>query len=75
MNPPNPPTTPVSAAGPTALPQRLAFTISETAALLGISEKSVRRLILRGLIRPCRALRHLLIPRKEIERFLTDSAG
>jgi excisionase family DNA binding protein len=49
---------------------RLAFTVRETAELLGISEKSVRRLIARGLLRPSRALRHLLIPKKQIERFL-----
>ena len=53
--------------------ERLAFSIQETAAMLGICDKSVRRLILRGLIRPSRALRHLLIPRTEIERFLRDT--
>jgi excisionase family DNA binding protein len=52
---------------------RLAFSVSEAAQLLGISEKSVRRLITRRLLRPSRALRHLLIPRKEIERFLDDT--
>lgn len=41
--------------------------------MLGICEKSVRRLIHRGLIRPCRALRHILIPKTEIERFLRDT--
>ena len=30
-------------------------------------------LILRGLIRPSRALRHILIPKDEIERFLRDT--
>jgi len=38
-----------------------------------ICDKSVRRLILRGLIRPSRALRHVLIPKDEIERFLRDT--
>jgi hypothetical protein len=52
-----------------ALP-RLAYSVAETAAMLGICEKSVRRLIARGLLRPSRALRHLLIPRSEIGRFL-----
>ena len=55
------------------VPQRLAYSLKETAAMLGICEKSVRRLIYRGLIRPCRALRHILIPRTEIERFLRDT--
>ena len=51
-------------------PQRLAFSVKETAAILGVSEKTVRRLIARKLLRASRALRHLLIPAKEIEKFL-----
>lgn len=49
---------------------RLAFNIKETADMLGVSEKTVRRLIARRLLHPSRALRHLLIPKAEIERFL-----
>ena len=52
---------------------RLAYSVQETARMLGICDKSVRRLILRGLIRPSRALRHVLIPKNEIERFLRDT--
>lgn len=52
---------------------RLANSAQETARVLGICDKSVRRLILRGLIRPSRALRHILIPKEEIERFLRDT--
>ena len=36
----------------------------------GISEITVRRLISRGLIKPNRALRHILIPIAELDRFL-----
>lgn len=54
-------------------PGRLAYSVQETAGMLGVCEKSVRRLILRGLIRPSRALRHILIPRTEIERFLRET--
>lgn len=54
-------------------PQRLAFSIQETAAMLGVCDKSVRRLILRGLLRPSRALRHLLIPKHELDRFLRET--
>jgi excisionase family DNA binding protein len=54
---------------------RLAFSVAETASILGVSEKSVRRLISRGLLRSSRALRHLLIPRKEIERFLNNTVA
>lgn len=52
---------------------RLAFSIQETAQMLGVCDKSIRRLIDRGLIRPSRALRHLLIPKDEIERFLRET--
>lgn len=55
--------------------RRLAFSVRETAEMLGISEKTVRRLIRRGLLRPSRALRHLLIPKKEIERFLEQTTA
>ena len=36
----------------------------------GVSTISVRRLIERGLIKPNRALRHLLIPIAELDRFI-----
>jgi len=36
----------------------------------GISASSVRRLIKRDLLRPNRALRHILIPVSELDRFL-----
>jgi excisionase family DNA binding protein len=52
---------------------RLTFSVKETADMLGLSEKTVRRLIARRLLRFSRALRHLLIPRKEIERFLDET--
>ena len=55
--------------------RRLAFSVRETAEMLGVSEKTVRRLIGRGLIRPSRALRHLLISKKEIERFLEQTTA
>jgi predicted transcriptional regulator len=53
--------------------RRVAFSVRETAEMLGVSEKSVRRLISRKLLRPSHALRHLLIPQKEIERFLDET--
>jgi excisionase family DNA binding protein len=36
----------------------------------GVSTITVRRLIKRGLIKPNRALRHILIPITELERFV-----
>jgi len=44
----------------------------ETADLLGVSYITVYRLIQRGLLRCSLALRHKVIPRKEIERFLNS---
>jgi excisionase family DNA binding protein len=44
--------------------------LKTAAAYLGISTISLRRLIARGLIRPNRSLRHLLIDRRELDRFL-----
>ena len=54
-------------------PPRLAYSVQETACMLGVCDKSIRRLILRGLLRPSRALRHILIPKQEIDRFLRDT--
>ena len=54
-------------------PSRLAYSVQETAQMLGVCDKSVRRLILRGLIRPSRALRHILIPKDELDRFLRET--
>ena len=48
-----------------------ALKIKEAAAYLGgISQITVRRLIERGLIKPNRALRHILISKAELDRFL-----
>jgi len=52
---------------------RLALTRHETAKALGVTPISVDRLVARGLLRPCRALRRPLFPRAEIERFLKET--
>ncbi len=49
---------------------RLAYRVDEVAKMLGISEKSVRRLIARGLLKPSKVLRHLLIPHQQVEGLL-----
>jgi hypothetical protein len=49
---------------------RLAYSMTETADLLGISYISCHRLLKRGLLRSSSALRIKLIPHSEIERFL-----
>jgi excisionase family DNA binding protein len=55
--------------GQTPLP-RLAYTMAETARILGVSYITVHRLLKRGKLRSSSALRHKLIPMTEIERFL-----
>ena len=52
-----------------ALP-KLAYSMQETADVLGISYFTVHRLIKRGLLKSSTAIRHKLIPVTEIERFL-----
>jgi excisionase family DNA binding protein len=47
-----------------------ALKLGQAAEYLGLSTISIRRLIKRGLIKPNRALRHILIPIAELERFI-----
>jgi len=54
-----------------AEPERLAYSVQESADLLGVDYFSVYRLIQRGKLRACRALRgKLLVPRGELLRLL-----
>ena len=41
--------------------------------MLGVSDKTVRRLLDRKLLRASRALRHLRIPKTELDRFLKET--
>ncbi len=51
--------------------ERLAYSIRESADLLGVNYFSVYRLIQRGKLRACRALSgKLLVPRSELLRLL-----
>jgi excisionase family DNA binding protein len=52
---------------------RLAFSMKETAQLLGVSYLTIHRLIKRGILRSSNALRTKLISRAEIERFLATT--
>jgi excisionase family DNA binding protein len=55
----------------TAPPERLAYSIQEAADMLGVNYFSVYRLIQRGKLKVCRALRgKLLVPRTELLRLL-----
>jgi hypothetical protein len=61
----------VEAAG---TPQRLAYTMKETAEILGCSYITVYRLIQRGLLKSSTALRCKIIAKVEIERFLKETS-
>ena len=52
---------------------RLAFSMREAAELLGVSYITMHRLIQRGLIRASGALRHKVIPKSELDRFLRNT--
>ena len=52
---------------------RLAYTLRETAEILGISYISVYRLCQRDKLKANNALRHKLIPRTEIDNFLATT--
>src|SRR4051794_1232476 len=52
---------------------RLAYTMRETATILGVSYITVHRLLQRGLLKSTKSLRHKIISRKEIERFLKET--
>lgn len=52
---------------------RLAFSMRETAEILGVSYITVHRLIQRGLLRCSFACRHKMISKIEIERFLKET--
>lgn len=50
---------------------RIAVSIKTASIMLEVSEKSIRRLIERGLLKPNRALRVLRIPVSQIEELLS----
>jgi len=56
---------------PPATTERLAYSVQEAADLLGVNYFSVYRLIQRGKLKVCRALRgKLLVPRSELLKLL-----
>jgi excisionase family DNA binding protein len=56
---------------PPATTERLAYSVGEAAAMLGVHYFSVYRLIQRGKLKVCRALRgKLLVPRDELLKLL-----
>src|SRR6266702_2969463 len=79
--PGSPPTKPLADGGrmadtqnvaePAATTERLAYSVQEAADMLGVNYFSVYRLIQRGKLKVCRALRgKLLVPRAELLKLL-----
>ena len=53
--------------------ERLAYSIPEAADMLGLDYFTVYRLVLRGKLKACRALRgKFLVKRTELDRFLNS---
>lgn len=52
---------------------RLAYTMRETAEIIGVNYQTIYRLSKRGLLRSAGGLRTKLFPRSEIERFLSST--
>ncbi|WP_146851450.1 helix-turn-helix domain-containing protein [Brevifollis gellanilyticus] len=53
----------------------LAYKLKDAATLLGISVITLRRAITRGLIKPSRAFRHVMISADELKRFLNATTA
>jgi len=49
---------------------KLAFSMREAGEVLGVSYITIHRLLKRGLLKSVPHLRHKMIPRSEIDRFL-----
>jgi len=49
---------------------RLSYKINEAAKILGVSPITIRRAISRGLLKPCRAFRHPLIPADQLKKLI-----
>ena len=56
-----------------ALP-RISYKINEAAKIVGVSPITIRRAIARGLLKPCRAFRHPLIPAGQLEKLIGGAA-
>lgn len=58
---------------PIALPQLLS--VEDVAAILSVSQKTVRRMIGAGVLPTCRVGRLVRIQRSELERYIACSVG
>ena len=52
---------------------KLAYTLPEAAEVLGLSQRTIRRLVNRGLLHPSRASQRFIFSHKELTRFLEET--
>jgi excisionase family DNA binding protein len=52
----------------------MAYTMQETATLLGVSYITIQRLVSRGLLKASKAIRKKIIAKEEIIRFLNETS-
>jgi len=55
--------------------ERLFYTVPEVSEMLVVSEKSVYRLLARGLLKSSNALRHKRISKASIEEFISTTVN
>ena len=52
---------------------KLAYTLREASDVLGLSTRTIRRLVNRGLLHPSRASQRFIFSHKELDRFLEQT--
>lgn len=55
--------------------ETLLFPVSKVAEMFNVSKKSVHRLLNRGLLQSSNALRHKMITRASIEKFMSTTSN
>lgn len=55
--------------------ERVFYSVSEVAEMFGVSTKSIRRLLARGLLKSSSALRHKRISRTSIDEFMNTTVN
>lgn len=55
--------------------ETLLFPVSRVAGMFSISKKSVHRLLKRGLLESSSALRHKMVTRASIEKFMSNTSN
>ena len=60
---------------PAVVPETLTYSVTETAAVLGVSLPTVYRLVTRGVLRPLPGLRHKRLPKRQVHAFVDGAAS